>query len=128
GTSDTAVRNLAPYLEDELGVSVSVVNKPGGGGWVGWTELANAKPDGYTLGYINTPNLFTGYLNPNIEREDDLSSFAPIANQITDPAAIMINPDDERFSNLEELIEYAKENPVTATSSGVAGDDHIAML
>lgn len=128
GSSDTGVRTLVPYLEEELGVSVNVVNQPGGGGWVGWTELVNADPDGYIVGLINNSNLFTGYLNPNIERDDDLSSFAPIANHVTDTNAIVINPNDDRFSNLEELIEYAKENPVTATSGGVASDDHIAML
>lgn len=128
GSSDTGVRTLTPFLEEQLGVSVNVVNKPGGGGWVGWTDLANAKPDGYTLGYINVPNLFTGYLNPNIEREHNLNSFTPIANHITDPSVIMIRPDDKRFSNFKELIEYAKNHTVTATSGGVAGDDHIAML
>lgn len=128
GGTDTGARILMPYVEKELGVDINVVNKPGGGGWVGWTELANADPDGYTIGYINSPNLMTGYLNPAFNRDENLDSFAPIANHVTDPGAIAIRPDDERFSNIEELIEYAKTHTVTATSTGVGSDDHYASL
>ena len=32
-----------------------IANKPGADGKIGWTELAKAKPDGYTLGFINLP-------------------------------------------------------------------------
>ncbi|WP_099157001.1 tripartite tricarboxylate transporter substrate binding protein [Virgibacillus ndiopensis] len=128
GGTDTGARILQPFLEEELGVSVNIINKAGGGGWVGWGELANAEPDGYTLGFINTPNLMTGYLNPNIERKENLSSFVPLANQVSDFGAIAINPDDDRFSNIKELIEYAKTHELTATSTGVGSDDHYASL
>lgn len=128
GGTDTGARILLPHVEKELGVTVNVVNKPGGGGWVGWTELAKADPDGYTIGYINTPNLMTGYLNPEFNRKEDLSSFTPIANHVKDPGAIAIRIDEDRFTNMEELIEYAKANVLTATSTGVGSDDHYASL
>ena len=41
---------LAAGLEKELGKPVNVVNRTGGGGVVGHTEIVNAKPDGYTIG------------------------------------------------------------------------------
>jgi tripartite-type tricarboxylate transporter receptor subunit TctC len=128
GGTDVGARILQPFVEEELGQSINIVNRPGGGGWVGWTELAQAEPDGYTIGFINTPNLMTGYLNPEFNREQSLESFAPIGNQVTDYGAIAINPDDSRFSTIEELIEYAKENGLTATSTGVGSDDHFASL
>ncbi|MGP4079069.1 tripartite tricarboxylate transporter substrate binding protein [Bacillus sp. Marseille-Q3570] len=128
GGTDTGARILLPYVEEELGVTVNVVNKPGGGGWVGWTELANAEPDGYTIGYINTPNLMTGYLDPKFNRKQNLESFAPIANHVVDPGAIAIRADEDRFTDIKELIEYAKENELTATSTGVGSDDHYASL
>jgi hypothetical protein len=31
-----------------------------GEGWIGRGELANSEPDGYTLGYMVSPNIFTG--------------------------------------------------------------------
>ncbi|WP_161628820.1 tripartite tricarboxylate transporter substrate binding protein [Thalassobacillus devorans] len=128
GGTDTGARILFPYVEKELGVDVNIINKPGGGGWVGWTELANADPDGYTIGYINTPNLMTGYLDPKYKRDESLESFEPIANHVVDPGAIAIRADEERFTNIKELIEYAKENELTATSTGVGSDDHYASL
>lgn len=61
GGTDTAARTLAPFIEKYLGdgASISVVNKPGAGGEIGFTELGQAEPDGYTIGFINTPNILT---------------------------------------------------------------------
>jgi tripartite-type tricarboxylate transporter receptor subunit TctC len=50
GSSDAGARILASGLEKELGTSVLVVNKPGAGGQIGYTALAQARPDGYTIG------------------------------------------------------------------------------
>ncbi|MGF9712993.1 tripartite tricarboxylate transporter substrate binding protein [Paenibacillus naphthalenovorans] len=128
GGTDVGARMLMPYVEKELGVPINIINKPGGGGWIGWTELANAKPDGYTIGYINTPNLMTGYLDPKQKRKENLKSFAPIANHVTDPGAIAIRRDESRFTDIKGLIEYARNNELTATSTGVGSDDHYAIL
>ncbi|MFC0272080.1 tripartite tricarboxylate transporter substrate binding protein [Metabacillus herbersteinensis] len=128
GGTDSGARVLMPYVEKELGVAVNVVNKPGGSGWIGWGELARAKPDGYTIGYINSPNIITGYLDPKFKREENLDSFSMIANHVTDPGVIAIRSDEDRFSNIKELIEYAKTHKLTATTSGVGSNDHFAIL
>lgn len=128
GGTDTTARTLAPFLEKELGVAVNVVNKPGGSGWVGWTELANSKADGYTIGFLNSPNIAGGLANPSVERTADLDDFAYLGNHVVDPGVIAIRADEDRFSNLEELIEYAKENKVTTNGSGVASDEHLVSL
>jgi tripartite-type tricarboxylate transporter receptor subunit TctC len=128
GGTDVGARILQPYVEDELGQSLNIVNKPGGGGWVGWGDLAQATPDGYTIGFINSPNFMTGYLNPELDIRHNLDSFSPIGNQVTDYGAIGINPEDERFSTIDELIEYAKQNRLTASSTGVGSDDHFSSL
>ncbi|WP_051353199.1 tripartite tricarboxylate transporter substrate binding protein [Thalassobacillus devorans] len=128
GGTDTGARILQPYLEEELGVSVNIINKPGGAGWVGWADLANAEPDGYTIGYLNSPNIITGYLDPKFNRSQSLESFQPIANHVLDPGVIAIRPDDVRFSNIKELVEYAQNNKITATTSGVGSNDHMAIL
>jgi tripartite-type tricarboxylate transporter receptor subunit TctC len=128
GGTDTTARTLQPYLEDELGVTVNIINKPGGSGWVGWTEIANTKPDGYTIGFLNSPNLASGLVNPTMEKQIDLDKFETIGNHVTDPGALAIRVDDDRFSNFEELVEYAKKNEVTTTATGVAGDDHLVTL
>lgn len=128
GSSDLGVRALMPYVEKELGVPMVVVNKPGAGGWVGWEELLHATPDGNTIALINTPHLITGYLDPKVNREENLDNFEFIANHVTDPGVIAIRKDEKRFTNIKELMEYAKNDVLTTTSTGIAGDDHIAAL
>lgn len=128
GGTDTTARTLQPFLEDELGVTVNIINKPGGSGWVGWTEIANADPDGYTIGYLNSPNVASGLVNPTMERTIDLDDFTVLANDVADPGAIVIRVDEDRFTNFEELVEYAKTHEVTTTATGVAGDDHLVTL
>src|SRR6478609_8827509 len=58
GGTDITARLLAQYTQKHLGgdASIVVINRPGAGGGIGFTELTNAKPDGYTIGFINTPN------------------------------------------------------------------------
>ncbi|WHY70540.1 tripartite tricarboxylate transporter substrate binding protein [Fictibacillus enclensis] len=128
GGTDLGARVLAAEVEEDLGVPVNVINKPGGGGWVGWADLVKAKPDGYTIGYVNTPNLITGYLNPGLNRSETIESFAPICNHITDAGVIAVKADDKRFKTIEDVIEYAKKHETTTTSTGLGSDDHIAAL
>lgn len=130
GGTDLGARQLMPLVEKELGnnADIQVVNEPGAGGWVGWGNALSEDPDGYTLTYLNTPNLQSGYINPELGRDNTPDDFSYIANQVTDPGVISIRTDEDRFSDLESLIEYAKKHEVTTTSTGVGSDDHIAAL
>ncbi|WP_239023846.1 tripartite tricarboxylate transporter substrate binding protein [Salinicola corii] len=127
GGTDIAARTLVPYIERELGTDITVINRPGAGGEVGFTALANAEPDGYTIGFINTPNVLT----IPIERETryELSDFQPVASVVDDPDGFNVGPDSE-FASLEDLVAYAKEHPgeITYGTTGVGSDDHLAAL
>ena len=61
GGTDVTARLTAQYMQKYLGANASFVsiNRPGAGGAIGFTELTNAAPDGYTIGFINTPNVLT---------------------------------------------------------------------
>ncbi|MET0169161.1 MAG: tripartite tricarboxylate transporter substrate-binding protein, partial [Aliihoeflea sp.] len=50
GGTDAAARIIGSGLERELGQSISVVNRTGGSGVVGHSAIAEADPDGYTIG------------------------------------------------------------------------------
>jgi len=127
GGTDIAARTLAPFMGKYLNGTVTVVNKPGAGGEVGFTELAMAKPDGYTIGFINTPNLVTIPIQRQTRYQ--LESFTPVSNVVNDPGGVQVRP-DSNIKSVAELVEYAKANPnaVTYGTTGIGSDDHLAML
>ena len=128
GGTDTTARLLAAQLEKELKQPVTVTNVTGGGGWNGWGQLAAAAPDGYTIGYINVPNMFAGYLDPKIKRPESLASFVPIMNHVTDYCIWAVKA-DSKFKSLKDLIDFAKANPnqVSIAAHGAGGDDDLAI-
>ncbi|PZE21216.1 tripartite tricarboxylate transporter substrate binding protein [Paenibacillus xerothermodurans] len=128
GGTDLGARLLASYLEKDLGKPVVVENKVGGAGWVAYADLLNAKPDGYTFGVIVNPALITGYINPTANRTENLDSFDHIINHAVDEGLIAVRPDDTRFANINEFVEYAKKNEVSVTSNGVGSSNHLIAL
>ena len=104
-----------------------VVNRPGAGGAIGFTELAKAAPDGYTLGFSNTPN----FLTIPIERKTAFhwQDFDLLGNIVDDPGNFSVHADSP-FKSLSELVAYAKSRPgeVTYGSTGVGSDDHLSAL
>ncbi|KAI3593221.1 Tripartite tricarboxylate transporter TctC family [Cupriavidus sp. U2] len=127
GGTDLVARLLARHLEKELGATIVVQNKPGAGGAIGFAELARATPHGYTIGFINTPNLLT----IPIERKTTFTwkSYDLIGNLVDDPGAFTVNQ-SSNIDSLATLVKYAKANPgaVTVGTTGVGSDDHLAML
>src|ERR671923_563464 len=85
GGSDISMRLLADALSKQIKVPVVVLNKPGAGGAIGHREIANAKPDGYTIGMFSSGGIALQYTNPNANTIDEL---APIAFFGEDPGAI----------------------------------------
>ena len=130
GGTDTGARLLKPYLEKELGVPINIINITGAGGWVGWTELIKSNPDGYTIGFVNTPSFTTGYANPEFKRDpDSLDKIVPIANHVQDTAAWAVLANSP-FDSVGDIFEYAKENPGTLsiTTTGPYSQHHMMAL
>ena len=131
GGSDISARLLARDLETVLGKPVTVENRAGGGGWIGWGSLAQSKPDGYTIGYINVPNIFAGYLDKQSggTRKENLESFTPLINHVTDYNMWSVKP-DSKFKTVKDVIEEAKKRPgtITLNGGGHGTDDHVAAL
>ena len=106
GGTDTTARLLAADLEKTIGHSVTVQNVTGGGGWNGWGTIAAADTDGYTIGYINIPNMYSGYLNPEMLRKENLESFKPLMNHVTDYCVWAVKPDSP-FKTVADVIAAA---------------------
>jgi len=129
GGTDTTARLLAKDMEAVLVQPVTVQNITGGGGWNGWSAIAHAKPDGYTIGYINVPNLYAGYLDPKIGRKENLQSFTTLMNHVTDYCIWAVRADSP-FHSVSDVIAAAKAKPgsISVTAHGYGNDDHLAIL
>jgi tripartite-type tricarboxylate transporter receptor subunit TctC len=129
GGTDLVGRAVAPFIEKYLGggARIVVVNRAGAGGEVGFAALANAVPDGYTIGFVNTPPLLT----IPIERPAQFTwqRFEYVGNIIDDPCNFSVHTDTP-VTSLGELAAYARERPgeVTVGTTGIGPDDHLAML
>jgi tripartite-type tricarboxylate transporter receptor subunit TctC len=132
GGSDISARLLAKDLEVAMKQPVTVENRAGGGGWVGWGSLAASKPDGYTIGYVNAPSIFAGYLDRSIAggaRKENLESFTPLVNHVVDYNTWAVRK-ESKYTSIKDIIEDGKKRPgaVTMNGGGYGSDDHIAML
>jgi tripartite-type tricarboxylate transporter receptor subunit TctC len=107
GRSDITIRLLTPYLEKELGQPVVILNKPGGGSSIGFRYLAQAQPDGYMIG-LNTNAVVTAQYT--VKDNLDLRNYEPIALINSDPAVMAVSQRG-RWTDVRQLIEFAKQNP-----------------
>ena len=129
GSTDVGARILAGLAEKDFGQPITVVNKGGAGGQIGFTEIARARPDGYTLGFLNLPGMNTITLDPERKAIFTIDSFIPIVNQVLDPGLIWVKADSP-YKTLAELTDAAKKNPgkISACTTGILSDDHLAIL
>lgn len=129
GSTDVGARIVAAIAEKDLGQAIVVLNKPGAGGQVGWTELGRQKPDGYYIGFVNLPIINTVILDPDRKAVFDIDAFAPIINHVLDPGIVYVRPDSP-YKTLKDLIDEAKKRPgeLRAGTTGILGDDHMAIL
>jgi tripartite-type tricarboxylate transporter receptor subunit TctC len=129
GSTDVGARILAAAAEKDFGQPITVVNKAGAGGQIGFTEAARARPDGYTLCFLNLPGMNTITLDPERKAVFTIDSFVPIINQVLDPGLVWVKGDSP-YKTLAELIDAAKKNPgkISACTTGILSDDHLAIL
>ena len=127
GGTDRSARLFAPYLSEELGVPVNVVNIDGGGGWIAWSQMAGWDPeqDDHKIGLVNLPHVFA-YLDPKMGRTETVEDFNFISGQTFDPCVWLVRGDDDRFNSLDDAISYAKENPgdLLVSSTAIGSDDY----
>jgi tripartite-type tricarboxylate transporter receptor subunit TctC len=129
GSSDVGARIVASIAEKQLGQPIVVVNKPGAGGQVGWTELARQKGDGYYLGGINLPHLLSIVVDPERKAIFKAEDIVPIISQALDPTTISVRPESP-WKTLKDLIEECKKKPgqIIAGIVGYLQDDEIGYL
>ncbi|KAA0077790.1 tripartite tricarboxylate transporter substrate binding protein [Tardiphaga sp. P9-11] len=121
GYTDAVGRITARFLEKELGQTVIVDNRAGGGGIVGSDLVSKSPGDGYTLCVCSVGAISIAPVAQTTSY-DPIKSFKPISVVSTIPQTVIVNP-SLPINSMEDLVKYAKANPgkLTYGSSGAGG-------
>lgn len=125
GGSDIIARLISQRLQQRLGQSVVVENRPGAGGNLAADLVAKARPDGYTI--LVTPNTVTMapalFSKLSFDVVKDLSGVGVIA---TSPMVLIINP-QVPINSVADLVRYAKANPgkLSYSTPGIGTPQHL---
>jgi tripartite-type tricarboxylate transporter receptor subunit TctC len=119
GSNDISARAIAQILAED-GVKVIVENVPGATGAIGMGKVANAAPDGYTVGMGTSSTLALMAQGLTQLRNDQ---FAPIARVTTDPLILLV-PAHSPYDTLDKFLAHVKQNP-GKVSIGIPGTNNL---
>ena len=120
GGTDAVARVVAEELQKEYQVPFNVVNRTGGSGVIGHTAIANAKPDGYTIGLATfSSTTFKWFGSSDVTYED----YTPIALFNINSTAILVNS-DSKYTSLNQLLDDIKNNPGEVKMATPIGAGH----
>ena len=110
GSTDIIGRIAAEGMQRELGQPFVVDNRGGAGGAIGAKAIADATPDGYTLGIAT---ISTHVVNPVVHKDlryDPLKDFTFVSQIAAVPNSMSVHP-SVPAKTMAEFIEYARKNP-----------------
>lgn len=123
GGTDVLARALAEVARKHLPQDLIVLNRAGASGAVGWTELVNARPDGYKIGIITVELTMIPHMGLTKISSD---AVLPVARLNADPATIAVRADSP-YRSIEELIAAARKDEA-AVRIGNAGPGSLGHL
>jgi tripartite-type tricarboxylate transporter receptor subunit TctC len=126
GSSDITARTVAAKLQESLGQSFVIDNKPGANGSLGGKFVAAAQPDGYTL-FVGSIGVFA--INPVLYKDlgyHPLKDYDLLSVAVRTPNALVTRANFPA-NNVKEFVDYVKQNPgkVSFASSGTGSSDHL---
>jgi tripartite-type tricarboxylate transporter receptor subunit TctC len=127
-TPDMVGRLIADYMQQKLGQSFVIENRPGASANTGTDVVAKAEPDGYTIGVsLGGPLAINRLLFAKMPY-DPAKDLALITMLTTQPSALVVNT-SLGVNSVAELIELLKKNPgkYNYGSIGNGSLSHLAM-
>jgi tripartite-type tricarboxylate transporter receptor subunit TctC len=127
GGTDVFSRLLAARIEREFGQTLVIENRAGGASVIGTQAVANAEPDGYTIGMVDSAFV----TNPGLLKDrlpyDTRKDFVPVSLLSRTQLVLCVHPSSP-FKTAQELIAFAKANPgkLTFASAGIGTGIHLA--
>jgi len=127
GQSDRVARMQQPHLSRLFKQKVIIDYKVGGGGALGWKELARSKPDGYTVAGFNVPHIILQPMQQEVGYKTE--QIVPIVIFQRTPLALTVLK-TSNIKSLQEFIDQAKKSPgkTTVGGSGTFSGYHMATL
>lgn len=125
GTTDLVGRLIANQINRRTGTPVVVENKAGGGGTIGASAVAHAKPDGCTMLMGNPGSNAINYaLNKKLNY--GTQDFSAVTQVFAVPNVLVLNP-SVVAKDVKSLVRLAKEKPGTLAlaNSGVGQSTHM---
>jgi tripartite-type tricarboxylate transporter receptor subunit TctC len=125
GGTDQVARIIGALLEKDLGQPINVVNRTGGNGVVGHAAIAQAAPDGYTIGIITVEIVMLHWQGLTDVKH---TSYTPLALLNADPPGVQVKA-DAPWKTVKELTEHIRANPgkLKASGTGQGGIWHAAL-
>lgn len=125
--TDFAARAYAKLASDAWKQSVVVDNRSGASGMIGLDMVADAAPDGYTLGFFSVSQFLDATLS-NKYVFDAQKDFTPISLLASTPLLLMVNT-ASKIESLQQLLAQARAKPkaMNYASGGAGGITHFAM-
>jgi len=124
GAPDIAARLIGQSLQETLGWTVVIENRPGANGNIATDQVAKSTPDGYTL-LLHADSGIT--INPHVYAKlpfDTRKDLVPDASIATNQFMLSVNP-KVPANTFKEFIEYARTaSPPLAYASGGNGSQH----
>jgi len=128
GTLDAIARLVQPGLQQQLGTTIIIENRPGAAGSIGAAAVAKSPPDGRTWLFVFDTHATNPAMQPNLpyNSETDLD---PVMLVGTAPNIIACEP-SRPYQTLAELIaaSKAKSGGFAYASAGTASLGHLTML
>ncbi len=126
GSADVYARYLGAKLQESVGQTFVIENRPGGGSIVGTDVVAKSDPDGYTLLMMSNTHTVNETLIPK-KPFDLMRDFAPITGVSYSDLMMVVHP-SVQAANLKEFIALAKSRPgaLNYASSGNGTPYHMA--
>ncbi len=128
GTSpDILARGLAEGLTRELGQSIIIVDREGASGSIGFADVANAAPDGYTLAF-GPQGPLTVQPRLKVNPPYEIDAFQPVCQIYDDTFALFVGPNSP-IADLGALVARARDvaKPLTFGSPGLATIPHLQV-
>ncbi|HEY4253926.1 MAG TPA: tripartite tricarboxylate transporter substrate binding protein [Roseomonas sp.] len=128
GVTDLATRAIAERMQREIGQPIVVDPKPGGATSVSATQVAQGRPDGYTLLMGTTSLAINPALQPSLTPRDPRRELVPVGMAYRTPFVLHLHP-DVPARDTAELIAYAKAHPgqLNFGSSGTGAVNHLCL-